>query len=193
MTGIAHRDIKLQNVLLVECKKSVSGDYTLLMADFGLSRIIHHDDSGNIANNRTICGTPLFMVSITWLCAKWAQVFLLIINVSFFTQAPEILNRKPYNAFLVDSWALGVTIFIMMSLELPFDFKDQNKAVKDMLERKWNWPKDKMKAAPSADLKAITSGMLEPEPQKRLSMAQMCGHKWLADDFKKAQALANKK
>ena len=88
---------------------------------------------------------------------------------------------------------LGVTIFIMMTLELPFDFKDQNKAIKDMQERKWNWPKDKMKAAPSADLKAATSSMLEPEPSKRLTMAQLCTHKWMASEYKKAQALANKK
>ena len=53
--GIAHRDIKLQNVLLVKCEKSISGDCTLLMADFGLSRIMHHED-GEVALNRTICG-----------------------------------------------------------------------------------------------------------------------------------------
>ena len=107
--------------------------------------------------------------------------------------APEILTRKPYVAFLVDMWALGVTIFIMMTLELPFDFKDQNKAVKDMQERKWSWPKDKMKAAPSADLKSLTSSLLEPEPSKRLTMAQLCTNKWMASEYKKAQSLANKK
>ena len=54
--GIAHRDIKLQNVLLAKNEKSISGDFTLLVADFGLSRIIHHDNAGDIQNNRTICG-----------------------------------------------------------------------------------------------------------------------------------------
>ena len=57
--GIAHRDIKLQNVLLAKNEKSISGDFTLLVADFGLSRIIHHDEAGGIQNNRTICGTYL--------------------------------------------------------------------------------------------------------------------------------------
>ena len=54
-------DIKLQNVLLVSSKSSISGDYTLLLADFGLSRILKHDQVGNVVLNRTICGTPVFI------------------------------------------------------------------------------------------------------------------------------------
>lgn len=121
-----------------------------------------------MALNRTVCGTPLFM-------------------------APEILLRKAYNAFAVDVWALGVTLFIMMTLELPFDFRDQNKAVKDMVTRNWSWPSGKMKASPSVDLKEYASGMMEPESGKRITMNQLCEHKWMSKEFGKAQAQANKK
>lgn len=207
--GIAHRDIKLQvkirlliesicghyilfilqNVLLAKNDKSISKDFTLLVADFGLSRIVHHDNDGDIQKNRTVCGTPIFM-------------------------APEILTRKvgllhlthrdcsliiyflqPYNAFLVDMWALGVTVFILMTLELPFDFKDMNKAIQNMLDRKWGFPKEKgkMKSSPSGDLKEMTTALLEPDPGKRLSMSAQITHKWCASEYKKAQGLANKK
>ncbi len=74
LLGISHRDIKLQNVLLSKCDQSISGDYTLLISDFGLSRVVHHKAGGAVENNTTYCGTPIHM-------------------------APEILLYKAYNSF----------------------------------------------------------------------------------------------
>ena len=138
------------------------------MADFGLSRIIHHDGGGGIVQNRTVCGTPLFM-------------------------APEILQRKPYDSFLVDVWALGITIYIMVTMEVPFDFSDMNKAINDMVTKNWTWPEDKMKGKPSEDMKAITAAMLDPDPTKRMPLIEVTNNAWIATEFKRAQALANKK
>lgn len=166
--GIAHRDIKLQNVLLLKNEKSISGDFTLLVADFGLSRILHHDPKGKIAMNKTCCGTPIFM-------------------------APEILLKKPYNAFSVDVWALGITLFIMLALELPFDFRDQQAAIKKMVAKDWKLPPEKIKAPPSKKLSAVLSGMIEPEWTKRLTMPKLLTNSWLADSYKKAQAKVNEK
>lgn len=74
LLGIAHRDIKLQNVLLSKCETSISGDYTLLISDFGLSRVVHHKSGGEVEKNKTFCGTPIHM-------------------------APELLVYKAYNSF----------------------------------------------------------------------------------------------
>lgn len=52
-----------QNVLLVENAKSLSGDFLMRVADFGLSTSVKKDPGGGFAQNKTICGTPLFMVS----------------------------------------------------------------------------------------------------------------------------------
>ncbi|KAH7644366.1 hypothetical protein HUG17_6728 [Dermatophagoides farinae] len=38
--GIAHRDIKPQNVLLCSNRNSISGDYLLVVTDFGLSKVV---------------------------------------------------------------------------------------------------------------------------------------------------------
>lgn len=168
--GIAHRDIKLQNVLLAKNESvSITKDFILLLADFGLSRIVHHQvgGGGNIEMNRTVCGTPIFM-------------------------APEILMKKPYNAFSVDVWALGVTLYIMVTLELPFDFKDQAGAVKKMMARSYDYPTDKMKAPPSDKIKSFIAAMLEPEGPKRLTLDQCLTNPFMGDWFKKAQAAANK-
>ena len=49
-----------QNVLLAKCTTSISGDFTCLLADFGLSRLLHHEGAA-VALQKTVCGTPLFM------------------------------------------------------------------------------------------------------------------------------------
>ena len=51
---IAHRDVKLENVLLV---RHPSNKLTILLTDFGLSRVISFDD-GQPTLSRTCCGTP---------------------------------------------------------------------------------------------------------------------------------------
>lgn len=164
--GIAHRDIKPGNILLKKDTTSITGDYLLLVTDFGLSRIQHHDAQGEIALNRTICGTPIFM-------------------------APEILLRKPYIAFGVDIWALGVTLFIMMTTKLPFDFRDRQQAVKDMVAKKWDFEQDRMKAKPSKELRTLVERMIEPDPSIRITMQQLTKDPWLIESFNRAQNKAN--
>ena len=164
--GIAHRDIKPGNILLKKDTTSLTGDFLLLVTDFGLSRIQHHDNQGQIAMNRTVCGTPIFM-------------------------APEILLRKPYVAFGVDIWALGVTLYIMMTSHLPFDFRDRAKAVKDMVEKKWTFDEDVMKSKPSKEYCSLMQRMIDPNPEQRITMQQLTKDKWLADSYNKAQKLAN--
>lgn len=79
-----------------------------------------------------------------------------------------------------------------MTNETPFDFKSMGRAVKDMQSKKWNWPPKMKSPPPSAELKSLTNSLLEPEPSKRISMADLCSAKWLAVDYKRAQAMANK-
>ena len=89
--------------------------------------------------------------------------------------------------------ALGITVYVMMTMEVPYEFRDMAKALQDMLDRKWDWPSDKMRAPPSEDLKTFTTSMLEPDVTKRTTMPGLIAHKWMAAEYKKAQALANKK
>lgn len=79
-----------------------------------------------------------------------------------------------------------------MSLELPFDFRDEDTVVKDMVTRNWSWPEDKMQEAPSKKLNTLVRSMLEPESARRINMGQLCTDPWLAADYQRAQALANR-
>ena len=89
-------------------------------------------------------------------------------------------------------WAVGITLFIMLSLELPFDFRDEDAVVKEMVIRNWHWPEEKMKAKPSEELNGLMKKLLEPEPMTRITMADMLVHPWVARGYQRAQALANK-
>ncbi|RUP49968.1 kinase-like domain-containing protein [Jimgerdemannia flammicorona] len=86
--GIVHRDLKPENLLF----RTPDEDADLLVADFGLSRII---DSDKFHVLTTTCGTPGYM-------------------------APEIFKKighgKP-----VDMWAIGVITFFLLCGYTPFE------------------------------------------------------------------------
>ena len=81
--GIAHRDIKPQNILLDNHKRPK-------LADFGLSQQIF----GSELSERFSGSLPF--------------------------KSPEILQMKPYDPFLADVWALGVTFYMMAFGTLPW-------------------------------------------------------------------------
>ena len=103
-------------------------------------------------------------------------------------RAPEILSGNSYNCYLVDVWSLGVTLYAMLNLMTPFNVDTDDYGVKAMTERDWDFSDD-MKAPPSDGLKSIMKGMLEPEPDKRLSMKATASHQWLAADYKAIEKL----
>lgn len=171
---IAHRDIKLDNILLY---KHSNDRYTIMLIDFGLSRVIKVSNGkytwsqlilvftflllseGKVTLSKTNCGTPDYM-------------------------APEVLLNKPYNAFLADIWALGITLFEMLNAKYPFYYEDDDKKMAArQLAKEWNWT-NRMAKDPSDGLKDIMSQLLEPIPDKRISMAKLVEHPWLFEDLK---------
>ena len=98
------------------------------------------------------------------------------------------MSGAEYNCYLVDVWSLGVTLYAMLNLMTPFNVDTDDYGVKAMTEKDWDFS-DQMKDKPSEDLKSFMSGMLEPEPKKRLDMNGASSHKWLAADFESVKKL----
>ncbi|HEV2661692.1 MAG TPA: protein kinase [Ktedonobacteraceae bacterium] len=86
--GVVHRDLKPANFLL-------AGDGRLVLADFGIARIIEESAAGaGLTGTGTILGTPEYM-------------------------APEMARGEPID-YRVDIYELGVVLFQMLSGRLPF-------------------------------------------------------------------------
>ncbi|KAF3924781.1 hypothetical protein ABW21_db0200727 [Orbilia brochopaga] len=101
LSGIVHRDIKLENVLINYTAEELmqSGDEILpsnrsitTLTDLGLSRRIDFDE-------------PL----LTTRCGSEDYA------------APELLLGQPYDGRQTDAWALGVLLYAICEARLPFD------------------------------------------------------------------------
>ncbi|KAH9525949.1 testis-specific serine/threonine-protein kinase 4 [Dermatophagoides farinae] len=152
--NIAHRDLKLENILLI---RHPNEKLTILVTDFGLSRLISYDYSGNVVLNRTYCGTMDYM-------------------------APEIIKERPYNAFMADIWSLGVCLFVMLNDRFPFEAKNSYNQLQLQLQHCWTFS-DNVAENPPDILIHILTAMLEPDPMKRIKIQHLIHHPWIIDEY----------
>lgn len=94
--GFAHRDVKMENVLLDQ-------QWHIRLTDFGLCVAVKRPRSREVASrpvdNRSVCGTPKYM-------------------------SPELLDGVPYNGQLADVWAAGVLLYCLVAGRFPFPAMD---------------------------------------------------------------------
>ena len=135
---------------------------TILLTDFGLSRVISNDSDNKPALSRTCCGTPAYM-------------------------APEILESKPFDGFQADVWACGVSLFVMLNDAVPFKQEESKLQLQAEQGREWQWT-DAMAEEPTAELNGIMRAMLEPDPNVRIRMSCLVAHPWVAGDVKYAKS-----
>lgn len=110
--GIAHRDLKLENVMLTKSETGGQNE-SLRIIDFGLSG--HFDAEKAQAQLKGVVGTPHYM-------------------------APEIIHGQSYDA-KVDIWALGVIAYKLFSKgHYPFDGDDEDEIHEAAKAGKLNLP-----------------------------------------------------
>ena len=154
--NIVHRDVKLENIL-------IDLNNTIKICDFGIGRVLSNPD--DLLYDQ--CGTPMYM-------------------------APEILfssKEKGYKGFPIDIWSAGIALYIMLSGTLPFSVKkeesllelENNKNKKKNMALKqaimYSQPKKIEKISPKA--KDLLHGLLNKDPNKRLTIEQILNHPWL--------------
>ncbi|XP_059530889.1 NUAK family SNF1-like kinase 2 isoform X1 [Myotis daubentonii] len=113
------------------------------IADFGLSNLYHQ---GKFL--QTFCGSPLYA-------------------------SPEIVNGKPYTGPEVDSWSLGVLLYILVHGTMPFDGQDHKTLVKQISNGAyWEPPKP-------SDACGLIRWLLMVNPALRASLEDVTNHWWV--------------
>lgn len=167
--GIAHRDLKLGNILLA----TEHGREVLKLTDFGLSRLVHSMQSG-LTRLAKPAGTMSYMSPELVAC-----------YVQYNTGQKNRI--RPYDCFGVDMWALGVSLFMLMCKVHPFDSPPSDKAeriefAKQMLvkqrAKEWTVPEtvDQSMSEPCRDM---LHGLMQAKYRMRLNIYQVLEHAWM--------------
>lgn len=101
-----------------------------------------------------------------------------LVGTSFYI-APEIINKRDYGAS-VDLWASGVLFYITLSGQFPFCGNTDDEYYKNVIEQELEFPDEDWKHI-SEEAKDFLRGLLEKDPQKRLTAQEAVKHKWVAD------------
>ena len=147
--GIAHRDLKLENVLLKK-PPSGKGHRHCKVADFGLSRECFSPRSG-ITMYSGHAGTRPYMAPeiVEWSVAR------------------ETATK--YNPMACDIWALGVCLYCMLTASYPFQ-KAELARMRDKGPR--------MPRSLSIECQELILSMLCPHPAKRITTRGILAHEW---------------
>ena len=147
--GIVHRDLKPDNIMITE--RSVSGDLKIM--DFGLSKIMHHDEK--VADG---FGTLSFV-------------------------APEVLIRKPYgNKVDVWSLGIIIYNLISGELPFD-DPNDNEEAIAKKVVYSEVEFKSKVWEKISKECKNLITLCLIKDPSKRISVKQFLENSWFEKKF----------
>ena len=90
----------------------------------------------------------------------------------------NIETYKGYSAKPVDIWALGVTLYIMIFKQLPFNENEDGVVglMDKIAEAKVDFPKDKYI---SDGLKDLLLKMLTKDPNNRITCKDIKKHEWI--------------
>lgn len=184
--GIAHRDLKLENVLLAAkpaaakgaAAKAAAADGAarrIKLIDWGLAHQHALDEDGAPVPERlyTRCGSRSYM-------------------------APEVTDREisgtvGYDAFAADAWSLGVCLFAMLLGFFPFeqanpalDWRarralEAQQAGRSTMHTIFSfYPEKPLARSLSRSVVALLDRLLVFDPTQRATIAEVCASEWLA-------------
>lgn len=125
----------------------LTSENSIKVADFGLSRMFETASTAELCN--TFCGTANYSSS-------------------------EIINSEAYDGRAVDSWSLGVLLYIMCSGQMPFDEESPSVLYDKIRRADYTMP-----AHFSAELQDLIRKIIVTNPKARLTVSAMLQHAWV--------------
>jgi|EP01043_Picozoa_sp_COSAG02_P001030 uncharacterized membrane protein YgcG len=156
--GVCHRDLKLENLVLVEEAAGMRTHEFVKVTDFGLSK-----DSAMHSQPNTKVGTISYM-------------------------APEVTmansSHVSYDGQAADVWSLGVILYILVCCAYPFGYdgpadmggEPTSKVCARIRKGKYTIP-----SALSEECRSLLTRMLDANPATRISAKDALAHPWLAN------------
>jgi serine/threonine protein kinase len=90
--------------------------------------------------------------------------------------APEILRDEGYYGFAVDIWSSGVVLYAMLYGTVPFKANQMSELQKIIINAEYSLKEDI-----SAEARDMIKGLLEKDPEKRMTIPMILNHPWLRD------------
>jgi 5'-AMP-activated protein kinase catalytic alpha subunit len=87
--------------------------------------------------------------------------------------APEVISRKGYDGAKADIWACGVILYVLLAGYLPFQDKNLVDMYKKICKAQLKWPNWF-----SSDIRKLLRRLLHPNPNARISIAEIMEHPW---------------
>jgi len=154
--GIVHRDLKPENLLF----RTPDENSDLLIADFGLSRIVDEEKFHALT---TTCGTPGYM-------------------------APEIFKKTGHGK-PVDIWAIGVITYFLLCGYTPFDRDSHVDEMQAILRADYKFEPATYWADVSREARDFINKCLTIAPEKRMTAVEALAHPFLSSETKHSHDL----
>uniref|UniRef100_A0A0D9WHP2 non-specific serine/threonine protein kinase n=1 Tax=Leersia perrieri TaxID=77586 RepID=A0A0D9WHP2_9ORYZ len=87
--------------------------------------------------------------------------------------APEVLSRKGYSGSKADVWSCGVILFVLVANYLPFHDRNLIEMYRKIAKAEYRCPRYF-----SAELKELLYGILDPDPNTRMSISRIRRSAW---------------
>lgn len=164
--GVCHRDMSLENILVVEYRTSVVIDLGMCL------RVPYASEDGSPTVVDATAGTLRRLIQAQIPCGKPNYI------------SPEVLKSEaPFDGFAIDLWAAAVILFIMLVGLPPWEFAREEDpryrmVVRGGLSRMLrSWGRDISPAAID-----LLQRMLQEDPRARLSLEEVKDHAWVREE-----------